>query len=194
LKYINLISLLFFLVFSCNTENSNKKFAYIKSTDSNINFSNTIVENDSVNVVTFQYTYNGGGVGIGDFNNDGLSDIVFTGNCENLLFINQGLNTNGIPTFKEEAKAYQLNDGNYSQQAVFFDFDTDGDLDVFIAHNGNVKFDKNSPVPKHYMPKNLADVLLINETKEDINHPVFRNVSDSLGITYKGFSLGVTIH
>lgn len=195
--------------------------------------------------------YNGGGVGIGDFNNDGLSDVVFTGNqvaskiylnqkdfkfkdisdeagfitnswvtgisivdinadgwddiylsvagincknnCQNLLFINQKLNDKGIPTFKEQAAVYNLNDSNYSQQAVFLDYDSDGDLDVFIAHNGNVKFDKNSPVPKHYMPKNLGDYLLRNDTKEGVNHPVFTNVSEELGITYKGFALGVIV-
>jgi len=250
LKQLVLISIFLFLIFSCNKENVKNKFTYIKASESHIDFKNTITENDSINVVTFQYAYNGGGVGIGDFNNDGVSDVVFTGNqvssklylnqgdfkfqdiselsnfktnswvtgvsiidinsdgwddiylsvggancnndCENLLFINQGLNDQNIPTFKEQAKTYQLNDGNYSQQAVFFDFDTDGDLDVFIAHNGNVKFDKNSPVPKHYMPKSLADVLLRNDTKDE-SKPVFTNVSDSLGVTHKGFSLGVSI-
>ncbi|WP_166384727.1 VCBS repeat-containing protein [Polaribacter sp. 11A2H] len=226
-------------------------FTYINSSESNITFKNTITENDTLNVVNFQYVYNGGGVGIGDFNNDGLSDVVFTGNqvsskiylnqkdlkfkdiskaagfvtnswvtgvaivdinadgwddiylsvagincknnCNNLLFVNQKLNEKGIPTFKEQAAAYNLNDGNYSQQAVFLDYDSDGDLDVFIAHNGNVKFDKNSPVPKHYMPKNLADYLLRNDKVAGVNHPVFTNVSDTLGITYKGFSLGVNV-
>lgn len=251
MKHIALLSLLFFLFFSCTTENAKKKFTYIKASKSNIHFKNTITENDSINVVNFQYSYNGGGVGIGDFNNDGLSDVVFTGNqesskiylnlgdfkfqdlseisnfktntwvtgvsivdinsdgwddiylsvggsncnndCDNLLFVNQGLNKQNVPTFLEQAKAYQLNDGNYSQQAVFFDFDADGDLDVFIAHNGNVQFDKNSPVPKHYMPNHLIDVLLKNETKKGAKHPIFTNVSDSLGITHKGFSLGVSI-
>ncbi|WP_298516725.1 VCBS repeat-containing protein [uncultured Kordia sp.] len=251
MKKYSLLSILICLLISCSSENSKAKFSYVKSSHSNINFTNTIVENDSVNVVMFQYVYNGGGVGIGDFNNDGLSDIVFTGNqvsskmyinkgnfqfedisenaqfktsswvtgvsiidintdgyediylnvggancnndCENLLFINQGLDANGFPTFKEQAAEYNLADGNYSQQTAFFDYDSDGDLDAFITRNGNVKFDKNSPVPKNYMPKNLADMLLRNDRKEGVNHPVFTDVSDSLGITYKGFSLGVNI-
>ena len=46
-------------------ENSKAKFSYVKSSHSNINFTNTIVESDAVNVVMFQYVYNGGGVGIG---------------------------------------------------------------------------------------------------------------------------------
>ncbi len=246
-RFTYLFLLLITLV-SCHQET---QFGYKDTSKTGIDFSNTIVENDSINVVTFQYIYNGGGVGIGDFNNDGLSDVVFTANqtsskvylnegnlsfkdiskvanfetsswvtgvsiadvnadgwddiylsvggaqckndCENLLFINQGLNENGIPTFKEQAKEYGLNDGHYSQQAVFFDYDSDGDLDVFIAHNGNVGFDKNSPMPKQYTPKYLADYLLRNERKEGVDHPVFTNVSDELGITYKGFSLGVNI-
>jgi hypothetical protein len=240
---------LFFL--GCTSKKEKKLFSYINSSSSNIKFKNTITENDTLNVVNFQYVYNGGGVGIGDFNNDGFSDVVFTGNqvsskiyinqkdlkfkdiskasgfttntwvtgvsivdinadgwddiylsvaglncknnCKNLLFVNQKLNSDGIPTFKEQAAAYNLNDPNYSQQAVFLDYDSDGDLDVFIAHNGSVKFDKNSPVPKQYMPKNLADYLLRNDKKEGVDHPVFTNVSDSLGITYKGFSLGVNV-
>lgn len=252
MKHITLYSCIIFALFSCKQKKQNTKFSYVNSNSSGIVFNNKITENDSINVVTFQYTYNGGGVGIGDFNNDGLSDVVFTGNqvasqlylnlgnfkfknitkassiitkswvtgvsivdinadgwddiylsvggvncnndCNNLLYINKGLNINGIPTFIEQAKAYQLDDANYSQQTIFFDYDTDGDLDAFITHNGNVKFDKNSPVPKHYMPSNLTDVLLENTTVNGINHPVFKNVSNSLGITYKGFSLGVGIN
>ncbi|MGJ8732573.1 MAG: VCBS repeat-containing protein [Cellulophaga sp.] len=239
------------LLFSCSTKNKEERFTYVTTSDSKLDFNNTIIGNDSLNIVTFQYIYNGGGVGIGDFNNDGLHDVVFTGNqvsskiylnkgkltfldisnkagfttnswvtgvaivdinsdgwddiylsvggpncnndCENLLFINQGLNKNGTPTFTEEAKAYQLNDPKYSQQAVFLDYDLDGDLDVFIAHNGKVRFSQNSPVPKHYMPKELTDYLLRNDSKPGVDHPVFTNVSDSLGIKYQGFSLGVCV-
>ena len=240
-------------IVSCKRNAKENQFSYVSSSRSNITFKNTIKENDSLNVISFQYVYNGGGVGIGDFNNDGFSDVVLTGNqvasklylnqqelnfkdiseasnfkikpnkwitgvsivdinadgwddiylnvggancknnCENLLFINQGLNERNLPVFKEQAKEYNLNEGNYSQQAIFFDFDMDGDLDVFIGRNGNLKFDKNSPLPKHYLPENLSDVLLINEIKEGIDHPVFTDVSKAMGITHKGFTLGVAI-
>ncbi|MGB3145495.1 MAG: VCBS repeat-containing protein, partial [Maribacter sp.] len=176
------------------------------SHETGIDFVNKITENDSINVIDFQYCYNGGGVGIGDFNNDGLPDIVFTGNqvssklylnkgkfkfvetpkssnfttnswvtgvsivdinsdgwddiylnvggancnnnCFNLLFINTGLNTDGVPVFTEKASEYGLDDGNYSQQTVFFDYDGDKDLDAYIVHNGDVNFSKNNPIPK----------------------------------------------
>ncbi|CAM4247628.1 VCBS repeat-containing protein [Zobellia nedashkovskayae] len=242
------------LLFGCSSKYEKKpsRFVSITAEHSQIHFQNTIIENDSINIIDFQYCYNGGGVGIGDFNNDGLQDVVFTGNqvsskiylnngnlafsdisekakfftdswvtgvsivdinsdgwddiylnvggancnndCPNLLFVNQGLDQEGSPFFKEEARAYGLDDTNYAQQAVFFDYDQDGDLDVYIVHNGNTTHDKNTPMPKKYLLGHLADYLLKNETIEGVGHPVFRNVSDSLNIKGKGFGLGVGIH
>ena len=66
-------------------------FRLIPSEHSGIHFANTIVENDSVNPIDLTNIYNGGGVGVGDFNNDGLQDIYFTGNqVSNQLYINKG--------------------------------------------------------------------------------------------------------
>ncbi len=240
------------LILSCNRNPKKDLFEFVDADSSHIEFANTIIENDSVNPTNCLNCFNGGGVGIGDFNNDGLSDIVFTGNqvssalylnkgslefedvsieanfttdswvtgvsivdinadgfddiylnvagincdnnCHNQLFINQGLNQNGIPTFIEQADAYGLNDGNYATQAVFFDYDMDDDLDVYIVHNKNsIKYNRNFPRPKNVWPEFLKDYLLKNETKEGIDHPVFVNVSEELNLTHKGFGLGVGI-
>ncbi len=243
---------LLFTLISCDSDSENHLFVQRSADSTHINFANTITESDVINVLDFQYCYNGGGVGIADFNNDQLPDLVFTGNqvsskiylnegelvftdisekanfftqswvtgvsivdintdgwddiylnvggsdcnndCPNLLFVHQGLDENGIPEFKEMAKDYGLDDANYAQQAVFFDYDLDGDLDVYIAHNGNVKFDKNTPMPKRYYPDHLSDYVLRNDTIEGKNHPVFTNVSDSININQKGFGLGVGIN
>lgn len=250
----NLIHIaLILLLFGCKKQPSEDfLFTLVPSSHSGVAFQNTIIENDSINVIDFQYCYNGGGVGIGDFNNDNLPDIVFTANqtssklylnlgnikfqdvsvvshfktnswitgvsivdintdglddiylnvggahcdndCNNLLFVNKGLNEKGIPYFEEQASIYGLDDGNYSQQTVFFDYDLDGDLDAYIVHNGNTKRDRNTPIPKKYQPKHLSDYLLENKTKENTNQIYFTNVSDSLGITHKGFGLGVAIN
>src|SRR5205085_10310293 len=82
------------------------------------------------------------GVAIGDVNDDGLLDIYICragpGAPEqraNQLWINQGLNKDGVPTFKEMAKEYGLADEGYSTQAVFLDYDHDGHLDLFVIEN-----------------------------------------------------------
>jgi len=251
MKYANVLALIVasFLIFSCNTSKKKNLFTFVKTSKSNITFSNNIVENDSINPSDCLNCFNGGGVGIGDFNNDGLSDIVFTGNqissvvylnsgglkfedisleagfstkswvtgvsivdinsdgfddiylsvagvscdkgCKNLLFVNNGLNQNGIPTFTEQAEAYGLDDKNYATQSVFFDYDLDGDLDVFIVHNKNDIGNRNHPIPKHLWPEDLTDYLLRNDQVEGIDHPYFTNVSNELNINQKGFGLGV---
>ncbi len=247
--YIFLITLSFW---SCQERNSKTHlFSYVSPSHSQITFENTITENDTINAINFQYCYNGGGVGIGDFNNDGLPDIVFTGNqvssalylntgemkfqditaisgiatnswttgvsivdintdgyddiyinvggahcnndCPNLLYINKGLNQDGIPTFEEKAAAYGLNDTQYSQQTLFFDYDSDHDLDAFIVRNGNTKYGRNNPIPKDKFPEHLKDVLLENKTPEGASHPVFEDVSLEKGIIHKGFGLGIAI-
>ncbi len=244
--------LILVLIFSCIKPKKEERLVAISPENSGITFVNRISENDTINVIDFQYCYNGGGVGIGDFNKDGYPDIVFTGNqvpsriyqnntglkfediseksglltnswvtgvvivdinndglddiylnvagancsndCDNLLFVNQGIDDDGIPHFKEQAKSYGLNDGNYSQQAVFFDYEGDGDLDVYILHNGNYGFDKNNPLPKRYMAPHLKDRLLRNDSVPGLDHSYFTDISKMAGIVHGGFGLGVAIN
>jgi hypothetical protein len=82
------------------------------------------------------------GVTMADVNGDGLLDIYVcrAGNIPgkrraNELYINQGLDKNGVPTFKEMAAKYGLADEGYSTQAAFFDYDHDGKLDMFLVNN-----------------------------------------------------------
>jgi len=82
------------------------------------------------------------GVTIADVNGDGRLDIYvcYAGNIAgkrraNELYINQGLDKNGVPTFKEMAAEYGLADEGYSTQAAFFDYDRDGKLDMFLINN-----------------------------------------------------------
>jgi len=178
-------SILVFLPFYCASQSL---FTLVPPEKSGINFQNTLTESSTQNVLAYEYFYNGGGVAVGDLNNDGLPDIVLTSNqgqpkiyinkgnfvfediskqskvkadgwktgvtladvngdgwldiyiCRsgngpddtrrNLLFINQ---KNG--TFKEEAKQYGIDDAGNSTQAVFFDYDNDGDLDLFLLNH-----------------------------------------------------------
>src|SRR5207247_6964570 len=91
------------------------------------------------------------GVTLADVNGDGRLDMYVShagrgdGRLRaNELYINQGVNADGVPTFVEQAAAYGVADSGYSTQAVFFDYDRDGDLDLLVINN--------SPRPVATMP------------------------------------------
>src|SRR5215472_16892199 len=184
--------LILFGVASCNR--GHHLFERITSSHSGITFKNTIVENDSINPLSKVNIYSGGGVGIGDFNNDGLPDIFLTGGmvpCKlylnkgnfqfedvtaqagveglgrwargvsvvdinndglpdiyicntlykdplrrrNILYINLGTGKDGIPHFRDMAAEYGLDINIQSTMASFFDYDNDGDLDMYLTVN-----------------------------------------------------------
>src|SRR6266496_4608698 len=81
-----------YLFFLSGCSNKNKRvFTLLDSKTTGINFNNISVENEQINILTYEYMYNGGGVAIGDINNDGLKDIYFTSNnLENKLYLNRG--------------------------------------------------------------------------------------------------------
>ena len=78
-KIIRLL-LLSCVLFSCSKKAP--RFQLLDSGVTGISFNNKIIENDSFNIMKNEYMYNGGGVGVGDLNNDGLQDLVFVGNKE----------------------------------------------------------------------------------------------------------------
>ena len=243
-------SLLLLTFSSCR----NPLFEEISSEDSGIDFNNIITETDSINVLDFANVYNGGGLGIGDFNKDGLQDIYFSGNMvsnklylnkgdfkfeditekakvdgqgrwargvsvvdinndgwddiyicasikkrakdrENLLYVNQGLNKAGIPVFKELGSEYGLNDTTHSTTSNFFDYDNDGDLDVFIVVNEIIDGD----YPNRFRPRLLngehpsTDRLYRNDPNPKLGHPVFTNVSREAGILIEGYGHNASI-
>jgi len=141
------------------------------------------------------------GVSIVDINTDGLDDIYISiggldcnGQCNNQLFINQGINAEGKVRFEERAADYNLDDGMYNQQAAFLDYDQDGDLDVFLLHNVIDRKDKNAPFPKRYTDIRSQDQLLRNDYNKELGHPVYVDVSEEAAVTERGFGLGLAIH
>ncbi|MEM8966880.1 MAG: VCBS repeat-containing protein [Bacteroidota bacterium] len=233
------------LLFSCQKKEN--VFELISAEHSGVTFSNTIFESDSIHYFNFPYIYTGAGVGVADFNNDGLPDIFFAGNMvSSRLYINQGdlrfddmsrnagIETNcwatGVSiadvnqdgwmdiylsvggfveaderknllfinnqdlTFTESAEQYGLADDGYSTQAAFFDYDRDGDLDVYVMEHANEAY---TAVSKLYTYKNgrgpSTDRLYENVATADSPHPYYRDVSDSVGILIEGYGLGLAI-
>jgi hypothetical protein len=251
-KVVFFFLLLGFLSFSCKRNQT--LFRQVSSKQSGVDFNNKIVENDSINPIDVTNIYNGGGVGIGDFNNDGLQDVYFTGNrvsnklylnkgklkfedvtneahvsgdgkwcrgvsvvdinndgwmdmyvCatmlkdaakrENLLYVNEGADGKGIPHFKEMAAEYGLNDTTHTTMAAFFDYDNDGDLDMYLAVNEIIKGNN----PAVFRPK-ITDGsfpstgrLYQNNWNSSLKHPVYSDVSRQAGTTIEGYGHGVTI-
>jgi enediyne biosynthesis protein E4 len=247
-------SLLAVVAFSCNEkkDNSEKLFESLSASATGISFTNTVTTTDSLNLVNFEYIYIGGGVGVGDFNTDGLPDIFFVGNMvpsklylnkgnlkfeditassgikvggwpfgvsvadvnadglpdifistggstnkatyKNELFINQGNDKTGIPQFKEMTDEYGLSSPALTIQSAFFDYDNDGDLDLYECNGGSYDRSPNVPYPirKDGSAKN-TDRLYRNDFDAKLGHPVFTNVSKQANIVEEGYGLGVSI-
>ena len=132
LKGISFITILF-LIYSCSPFSSHKKFVLLSSRDSKINFNNQLKENDSLNYFTYAYMYMGGGVSIGDINNDQLPDIYFTGNMvPNKLYLNKG-----NMTFEDiSERAGVSGDHRWYTGTTMTDINNDGLLDIYVSVSG----------------------------------------------------------
>ncbi len=229
-KIINLLLLV--IIFSgCSEEKEKPLFTSVAPSDSQINFLNKLTQTNALNILDYLYYYNGGGVAIGDINNDGLEDIYFTGNqVSNKLFLNKGnmkfeditesagvagksdWNTgvtmadvngdgyldmyvtavvginglrgqnelfinNGDNTFTESAKAYKLDFKNYSSNSAFFDYDNDGDLDMYLLNHAVHTVNTYGPAEiRNTRKEESGDKLLRND------NGVFTDVSEEAGI------------
>jgi hypothetical protein len=247
MKPNNSISLFIILVFifSCTTKKKPvKQFSLLLSEDTNVHFKNNVKENLYFNFLNYAYIYNGGGVAVGDINNDGLEDLYFTSNQEsNKLYLNKGdfhfkditeqaqvsdekgwttgvtmidINNDGWldiyvcksgslnsnfdrknklfinqknNTFKESASKYGLDHYGFSTQAYFFDFDADGDLDMYLV-NHRQDFRNNVSIDSRIL-----------EIKEDYNSDQlfrndgnrFTNITKEAGILNKAWGLSASI-
>ncbi|PRX51939.1 VCBS repeat-containing protein [Salegentibacter salegens] len=239
-------SLIFLLIFfvSCEQEKAPEDFLFEKLPEetTGLNFSNNLTETNALNILDYLYFYNGGGVAVGDINNDGLPDIYLTGNqVNNKLFLNKGkmqfeditekagvsgesdwntgvvmadvnadgfldiyvcavsgingLNginelfiNNGDGTFTEKAEEFGLDFKNYSSTAAFFDFDNDGDLDMYLLNHA--VHTVNTYGPADIRNKRIAesgDKLLRNDNGK------FIDISEEAGIYggANGYGLGL---
>ncbi|MEJ1242456.1 VCBS repeat-containing protein [Chryseolinea sp. T2] len=219
-------------------------FEALPSSQTGIDFNNVIREDNRLNIITFEYLYNGAGVGVIDVNNDGLSDLLFTANMsDNRLYLNKGnfqfeditehsgllqrgkwasgvsvvdINQDGLQdiyicyagpytdpqkranelyinkgnnAFQESADQYGLADTGHSVQAAFFDYDRDGDPDMYLLTNIT-----DQTGPNIIRPKRLnGEMANTDRLYRNNGNGTFTNVSREAGILAEGYGLGVSI-
>ena len=162
------------LIFSaCSCQQLEKQtrktlFYRVPSSESNIDFKNTLNDTEEFNIIEYLYFYNGGGVSAGDINNDGLVDLYFTSNQEsNKLYLNKG----NLQFEDITKKAGVSGVGNWKTGATMADVNADGLLDIFICGVGNYKtFDGRNQ-------------LLINN-----GDLTFSDFTEEYGLGFQGFS------
>ena len=234
------------LLWACGAGGDERRFRVHDGNVLGIDFQNTIQTSDSLNALSFEYIYNGGGMGVGDFDNDGWEDIFLGGNQvsselylnkgnlkfekvtqasglntdrwitgvsvidinqdgwldlylsvggmttsenrRNLLFINQGVK-DGVPVFKEMATDFGLDDDSYSTMAAFFDYDKDGDPDMYLLNNWLERFNRNNIRPRRVNGEAQSTDKLFRNNGDG----TFTNVSQEAGILIEGYGLGVNI-
>lgn len=248
---ILLFTLLSLLLAGCRQE-PDTVFTRLDPGNTGITFVNQTGESDSFNILTNEYIYNGGGVGMGDFDGDGRTDIFFSGsaaenelylnrgdwkfdnvseiagigggarwnngvtivdvnddglddiyvcatlnkdpaNRANQLFLNQGNNADGIPTFVDAAPEYGIANTGHNTQAAWLDYDGDGDLDLFLLVNEMVDNKRPNDFSRKVQDGSgtRTDKLFRQDRKD--GKISFTEVGQETGILFQGFALAVTV-
>jgi hypothetical protein len=160
-----IIGLLLLYISACRSKDN--LFEKISSSHSGITFNNLIVENDSINPLNVTNIYNGGGVGVGDFNNDGLEDIYFTGNMvPSKLYLNKG-------DFKFEditSQAGVEGKGRWARGVAVVDINNDGLMDMYIC---------NTIYKDSLLRRNI---LYVNQGTDKIGVPLFKDMAAEYGV------------
>lgn len=161
------------LIISCN-KSSETLFRLLPSNETGITFNNRIIDNDTFNILTHEYIYNGGGVGVADFNNDGLQDIFFTGNTvSNKLYLNKG-----DLKFQDISEVAGINiSGRWNSGVAIADINKDGWMDIYVC------------ATMHPDSADRRNMLFINTGTNESGVPVFSDQAAEYGVEVGGFSV-----
>jgi len=145
------------------------QFSLISNTQTHIDFENKMEENLYFNFINYPYVYNGGGVAVGDINNDGLEDVYFTSNVgSNKLYLNKG-----DFTFEDiTEKATVEDDKGWSTGVSMVDINHDGWLDIYVCKSGSLDDGKAR-----------ENKLFVNQKDN-----TFREEAAKYGLNHNGFS------
>ena len=155
---------------ACNREPADRPLFHLLSpSETGVTFENTITTNDSVNVQTDVYVYNGAGVAVGDVDNDGLADIFFSGNMvSSRLYLNKG----GM-RFEDVTERARVGTTRWATGASMVDINNDGRLDIYVSVSG----------PKWSKPEQRANLLFINNGDGTFSEAAGRYGLDDTGFT-----------
>lgn len=170
--YSGLLVLFLFAFSSCKKENT--LFELIPSSTTGIDFNNTIVESDSFNILTDEYIFNGGGLAVADFDNNGLPDLFFTGNqVSNKLYLNSGkFKFEDVTESAGVAAANQWCTG-----AAVVDINGDGWMDIYVASAMKLG------------PGERNNLLFVNQGKDAEGSITFKEMASEYGIADSGNSM-----
>ncbi len=153
----------------CAGKREHAVFKILSPEQTGVTFANTITTDDSLNIQTDVYVYNGGGVGIGDIDNDGLPDIFFAGNMvSSRLYLNKG-----NMRFEDITKQAGVSTNRWASGVTMVDINNDGYLDIYVSVSG----------PEWSKPEERANLLFINNGDR-----TFTEAAAQYGIADTGFT------
>src|SRR6266487_6307660 len=157
------------LLDGCNRPRERPLFTRLAPAHTGVSFANTITTNDSVNMQSEIFIYNGAGVAVGDIDNDGLTDLFFTGNMvSSRLYLNKG-----DMRFEDITKAAGVTTSRWATGVALVDINDDGLLDIYVCVSG----------PEGSKGKDRANLLFINN-----GNRTFTEAAAHYGIADTGFA------
>jgi hypothetical protein len=238
----------FVILSACEEDRKASTLFYkVPHQESGVGFENVLTDSDDFNIIEYLYFYNGGGVALGDINNDGWADIYFSSNQgSNKLYLNKGnfvfeditakagvegvgnwktgvsmadvngdglldlfvcgvgnykkfdsgnqlLINNGDLTFSDRTEEYGLHFKGFSTQASFFDYDNDGDLDIYLVNHSVHTRRSYGPASLRFQTDSLAGDKLYRNELIPTGKPQFTDVTKAAGILNSQIAYGLAV-